>query len=199
MPSRFLEEVPSQLIENLGGQAQASAWSATPGYSNTFKRRAGNVSDFGDRHYNYEDENQDAPRTFASPGVSAKGKPFVASWMTASALPGAASQGASSKSGSAEASESPNSIDNIARFFGGASGHAKPGSLPRPASAHSSIDHTHGGASNLKKGQRVRHSKYGEGTVLMREGDGEDAKLTVLFSRHGMKKLMEKFANLQKI
>jgi DNA helicase-2/ATP-dependent DNA helicase PcrA len=54
-------------------------------------------------------------------------------------------------------------------------------------------------AAPLKKGQRVRHSKYGEGTVLMREGEGEDAKLTVLFARHGMKKLMEKFANLQKI
>jgi DNA helicase-2/ATP-dependent DNA helicase PcrA len=55
------------------------------------------------------------------------------------------------------------------------------------------------GAANLKKGQRVRHVKYGEGTILMREGDGEDAKLTVLFSRHGLKKLMEKFANLQKM
>jgi DNA helicase-2/ATP-dependent DNA helicase PcrA len=32
----------------------------------------------------------------------------------------------------------------------------------------------------------------------MREGDGEDAKLTVMFQRHGMKKLMEKFANLRK-
>jgi DNA helicase-2/ATP-dependent DNA helicase PcrA len=35
--------------------------------------------------------------------------------------------------------------------------------------------------------------------VLIREGDGEDAKLTVLFNRHGMKKLMEKFANLEKM
>ena len=55
------------------------------------------------------------------------------------------------------------------------------------------------GAANLKKNDRVRHAKYGEGTILMREGEGEDAKLTVLFSHHGMKKLMEKFANLQKI
>ena len=55
------------------------------------------------------------------------------------------------------------------------------------------------GATGLKKGQRVMHSKYGEGTVLQREGDGEDAKLTVLFLRHGMKKLMEKFANLRRI
>ena len=55
------------------------------------------------------------------------------------------------------------------------------------------------GAANLQKGQRVRHVKYGEGTILMREGDGEDAKLTVMFTRHGMKKLIEKFANLQKM
>jgi DNA helicase-2/ATP-dependent DNA helicase PcrA len=34
--------------------------------------------------------------------------------------------------------------------------------------------------------------------VLMREGDGDDAKLTVMFSRHGLKKLIEKFANLEK-
>jgi DNA helicase-2/ATP-dependent DNA helicase PcrA len=55
------------------------------------------------------------------------------------------------------------------------------------------------GAVNLKKGQHVRHAKYGEGTILQREGDGEAAKLTILFNNHGMKKLMEKFANLKKI
>ena len=89
----------------------------------------------------------------------------------------------------------PQSIDNIARFFGGKSGHGVPGSLPRPAMELS----VSSGATGLKKGQRVRHAKYGEGTILMREGDGDDAKLTVLFSQHGMKKLMEKFANLRKV
>ncbi|MGD0939366.1 MAG: UvrD-helicase domain-containing protein [Terracidiphilus sp.] len=201
-PSRFLDEVPIQLIENLGGRPQASPWS-TSGHANTFSRRQGGGSDFGDRHYNYEDENQDAPPSLATPGAGprfgggSKDKPFVASWMTASAKPTPTSQGSGSKS---ETAEAPTSIDNIARFFGGGSGHAKPGSLPRPALASSSVDEPQSsGAANLKKGQRVRHSKYGEGTVLMREGDGEDAKLTVLFSRHGMKKLMEKFANLKKI
>jgi DNA helicase II / ATP-dependent DNA helicase PcrA len=33
----------------------------------------------------------------------------------------------------------------------------------------------------------------------LREGSGEDAKLTVLFARHGMKRLIEKFANLRAI
>jgi DNA helicase-2/ATP-dependent DNA helicase PcrA len=121
----------------------------------------------------------------------------------------------SPKSESASAPQAPpNSIDNIARFFGGKSGFGKPGALARPVNrgAPGVEAQTHGesepereppeaprGAAGLKKGQRVRHSKYGEGTVLMREGDGEGAKLTVLFNRHGMKKLMEKFANLQKI
>ena len=204
IPSRFLEEVPSQLIENLGGRSPA--WS-TPGYASAgsrfgASRRPANSGDFADRHYDYENENQDAPRSSAnglassgkkSYGAGASGsssKPFVASWMTPK--PAAPSPEASPKVKSAEAPEVPDahSIDNIARFFGG-----KPGSLPRPA-----IDLPQPkGATGLRKGQHVRHAKYGEGTILMREGEGEDAKLTVLFARHGMKKLMEKFANLQKM
>ncbi|MGB6194121.1 MAG: ATP-dependent DNA helicase Rep, partial [Terracidiphilus sp.] len=101
-------------------------------------------------------------------------------------------QGAAPKSKSAEA---PGSIDNIARFFGGKGGAVKPGSFARPAMDLPEST----GAAGLKKGQRVLHAKYGEGTVLIREGEGDDAKLTVMFPRHGMKKLMEKFANLQKI
>jgi DNA helicase-2/ATP-dependent DNA helicase PcrA len=91
--------------------------------------------------------------------------------------------------------QDPGSIGNIARFFGGKSGAVKPGAFPRPSMNIPAST----GAANLAKGQRVRHAKYGEGTVLMREGEGEDAKLTVMFNRHGMKKLMEKFANLQKV
>ncbi|MGP8174025.1 MAG: hypothetical protein ACLP7O_05700 [Terracidiphilus sp.] len=33
----------------------------------------------------------------------------------------------------------------------------------------------------------------------VRSGGGEDARLTLLFTKHGMKKLMEKFANLRKM
>jgi DNA helicase-2/ATP-dependent DNA helicase PcrA len=209
IPSRFLEEVPSPLIENLGGRPQSSSW-ATPGYPKSYSRRPGASDDFADKHYNYEDENQEAPRSFARPiggsgfaagAKSASAKPFVASWMTAKAKPASTSSESEPKVVSAgEPPEAPHSIDNIARFFAGKSGHGNPGSLPRPASAHQAMDlPASSGAVNLKKGQRVRHSKYGEGTILLREGDGEDAKLTVLFSQYGMKKLMEKFANLRKV
>jgi DNA helicase II / ATP-dependent DNA helicase PcrA len=175
IPSRFLEEVPSQLVENLGGRRPA--W-ATPAYGAGRRHRHGN--DAEGAHFNYEDESQEIPRSLApgsSPrhGTSPKGKSVQ------TPPPGG----------------SPDNIANIARFFGGKSGSARPGTFARPAM---DIPPAHG-ASGLKKNQRVLHAKYGEGTVLLREGDGEDAKLTVLFNRHGVgiKKLMEKFANLKKI
>jgi DNA helicase-2/ATP-dependent DNA helicase PcrA len=46
-------------------------------------------------------------------------------------------------------------------------------------------------------GSVVEHPRYGRGTVLRREGDGDDAKLTVTFPGHGLKKLFEKFAGLK--
>jgi DNA helicase-2/ATP-dependent DNA helicase PcrA len=46
-------------------------------------------------------------------------------------------------------------------------------------------------------GARVRHSKYGLGTIIEIEGEGEDRKLTVSFQDYGAKKLIERYANLQ--
>jgi DNA helicase-2/ATP-dependent DNA helicase PcrA len=206
IPSRFLEEVPNQLVESLGGRPQATAWS-TPGYPNTYgsrfaaSRKPAHSSEFADQHYNYEDESQEAQSltgaTKASGSKSSPSKPFVASWMTAKPKPAPSNEGATPKGGSPEGDSGakPNSIDNIARFFGGNTAHVKPEAFSRPTMDLPEPT----GAANLKKGQRVRHSKYGEGTILMREGSGEDAKLTVMFIRHGMKKLMEKFANLQRM
>jgi DNA helicase-2/ATP-dependent DNA helicase PcrA len=171
MPSRFLREMPGELIENLGGTR--ASW-ASPAYSFGLVHGGGRkaqASEFGDRHYDYENESQEAPRM---------------PWR----------QGGTGKSGSAGAAMGGdgNSIDNIARFFG-AKGAGKPGAMARPAME---IPETKG-AAGLKRNDRVRHGKYGEGTVLMREGEGEDAKVTVHFARHGLKKLVEKYANLEKI
>jgi len=44
---------------------------------------------------------------------------------------------------------------------------------------------------------RVRHSKYGIGTIIQVEGEGEDRRFTVSFQDHGPKKLVERYANLQ--
>lgn len=54
-------------------------------------------------------------------------------------------------------------------------------------------------STGLAPGNYVMHDKYGRGLVLRREGSGENAKLTVSFPGFGQKKLIEKYAKLQKI
>jgi len=46
-------------------------------------------------------------------------------------------------------------------------------------------------------GSAITHLKYGRGTVLRREGEGDDAKLTVSFPQYGLKKLVEKYAGIR--
>ena len=46
-------------------------------------------------------------------------------------------------------------------------------------------------------GARVRHPKFGLGTIIEIEGEGEGRKLTVSFQDYGPKKMIERYANLQ--
>jgi DNA helicase-2/ATP-dependent DNA helicase PcrA len=55
------------------------------------------------------------------------------------------------------------------------------------------------GVTGFRSGQHVRHPKYGDGVVFRREGDGDDAKITVQFREFGVKKLVEKFAQLERV
>ena len=105
----------------------------------------------------------------------------------------AASQGEKRWESPARQQTPAGSLDNIASFFAGRSG--APNKYARPK-----LDiPTPTGKTGLGKGARVRHPKYGEGVVFQREGDGEDAKITVQFQQHGVKKLVEKFAQLEKL
>jgi DNA helicase-2/ATP-dependent DNA helicase PcrA len=82
-----------------------------------------------------------------------------------------------------------NSIDNIAEFF---ASRGKKFSRPKVAVPEPA------GKTGFRPGQRVRHPKYGEGTVFQREGNGDAAKITVQFPRFGLKKLVEKYAQLER-
>jgi DNA helicase-2/ATP-dependent DNA helicase PcrA len=48
------------------------------------------------------------------------------------------------------------------------------------------------------KGERVRHPRFGLGTVAGLEGAGADLKVTIEFDEAGRKKVMVRHANLQK-
>jgi DNA helicase-2/ATP-dependent DNA helicase PcrA len=49
-----------------------------------------------------------------------------------------------------------------------------------------------------RTGMTVEHPKYGTGTVVRREGEGDNAKITVNFPGFGLKKLIEKYAGLKR-
>jgi len=53
-------------------------------------------------------------------------------------------------------------------------------------------------ASGVRTGMRVRHRQFGVGTVLNVEDQGDDFKVTVRFLAGGTKKLMAKYAGLEK-
>ena len=192
--SRFLEEIPSKLVEDLstpgfgsGERDEYGGFRSRGAYSTPYpgKKRPGAGSD-GDGHYSYEDESQEsgsgAARQYASDRFG--GKP-----------------GAGSRFGTGSGK-----LDNTAAFFG--KGGAKPavggaagyslGDKRYPGRPKMDIPAATG-KTGLGKSVRVRHPKYGEGMIVGREGDGEDAKITVSFTGHGVKKLVEKFAQLEKL
>ena len=108
-----------------------------------------------------------------------------------------------------------NSVENISQFFGErgmpfnaankpiAAPQQPPGpmppQLPRPPLPAKPVPPA---APPVRRGARagmtVEHPKYGTGTVVRREGEGEDAKITVNFPRYGLKKLIEKYAGLKR-
>jgi len=55
-----------------------------------------------------------------------------------------------------------------------------------------------GEESPFRLGEEVYHPKFGKGTVIDKEGKGEEAKLTVSFLRVGRKKLIARYAQLKR-
>jgi len=103
------------------------------------------------------------------------------------------------------------SVDSIAEFFrkrGQQLGQSNTGSqqdqpsIKRRAQAANASPPSRpastGAGGDFSPGSHVRHPKYGRGLVLRREGTGDSAKLTVSFPGFGQKKLIEKYAGLEK-
>ncbi|HYL37017.1 MAG TPA: UvrD-helicase domain-containing protein [Bryobacteraceae bacterium] len=148
IPSRFLDEVPSALIEDLNP-----------------RQRAPQVDLFAEQH----EVRETAKRNLYT------GKTY-------------------------------NSVENIQQFFAerGKAG-PSPAAGPAPRAAGSPVAQNAPARAiqppprkkGLRAGTNVRHPKYGLGTILRREGEGDDAKLTVSFPGYGLKKLVEKYAGIQ--
>ena len=138
------------------------------------------------------------------------------------ALKGERAAAAPSKPKNLYTGKTYNTADAVAEFFKKKNAESRPGgnasvnerasdtrSEP-PASKLSGFDKLRAIASEKPKeepkvpsgsfvaGSHVRHDKYGKGLVLRREGSGDNVKLTISFPGFGQKKMIEKFANLQK-
>jgi DNA helicase-2/ATP-dependent DNA helicase PcrA len=90
-----------------------------------------------------------------------------------------------------------NSKDSVAEFFARQGRKVDLGEFESRAGA--SDEGGAASAAGLEVGTRVRHAKYGVGLIVKREGEGENAKLTINFPGYGHKKMIEKYAGLEKI
>ncbi len=95
-----------------------------------------------------------------------------------------------------------NSVDNIKQYFAerGKQAPPSPGEPVRaaaPATPQIQSPKPAGRKQPFRAGATVRHPKYGRGKILRREGDGDDAKLTVSFDGYGLKKMIEKYSGIQ--
>ena len=177
VPSRFLEEVPGELIEDLGrprvGTGRAGHTRVGAGDSPA-RGRGPAAYDAESSHYSYEDEDQSA--------VWKHGR-------DSRVLPDRRDMGHPNAAKPTSPARAYNSIENIAEFF---ASRGKKFTLPKTPVEEPT------GKRGFRPGQKVRHPKYGEGTVYQREGEGEEAKITVQFPRFGLKKLVEKYAQLER-
>ena len=83
-----------------------------------------------------------------------------------------------------------NSVDAITRVL--------PSTSRPPAGPAAPVKRPGGkSAGKWTMGTRVKHPKYGTGTILRTEGDGDDMKLTISFMSHGLKKMIAKYAELE--
>ncbi|TXH05775.1 MAG: DNA helicase II [Nevskiaceae bacterium] len=86
-----------------------------------------------------------------------------------------------------------NSGSYASSAFGGGS-YNKDGYPARSAAAAPKLSDT--GPGGYKLGQRVSHARFGEGTILSFDGDGDRAQVEIRFKAHGTKRLMLGYANL---
>jgi DNA helicase-2/ATP-dependent DNA helicase PcrA len=125
-------------------------------------------------------------------------------------------RGETSKQESRYAGKTYDSVDSIAEFFRQRGDQIRRNASadtrrqqpptqpppPRPAAGggrpSASSSSSSSAAAGFTPGTHVKHPKYGRGLVLRREGVGDAAKLLVSFPGFGQKKLVEKYAGLEK-
>lgn len=171
-PSQFLNEMPLELIENL---SYGSSWLSFARSSTTQQNKYA-VAALRGEHRTEKPKNLYTGKTYNSTDA-------IAEFFNKRGI----DAGTKTDGGEQESSR-PDFPRNEPRT---SFGNLKASASKAPAAAKAPD-----GA--FVAGSHVRHAKYGKGLVLRREGSGDNVKLTISFPGFGQKKMIEKYANLEK-
>ncbi len=176
-PSQFLNEMPLELIEDV---SRGRSWLSFARSSKSPEQAAESLA------YEYEDSPESTPGEISESGSSGR---------LSARRPGKKYPG-----------KTYDSVESIEEFFrkrtarmGGHGTTALPKArIQNPAPSRPLAAQPVPPTTDILPGSYVRHAKYGRGLVLRREGTGDQIKFTVSFPGYGQKKLIEKYANLEK-
>jgi DNA helicase II / ATP-dependent DNA helicase PcrA len=172
-PSQFLNEMPLELIDDL---SRGRSWLSFARGSKDLETAAGSL------RYEYDDDYRDTSSEFTAEEFPRK--------------PGVKQYGGNTY----------NSVESVNEFFRrrdeklglkGSGGYQSHGARPK-SNSQNAAPNSSAATASFVPGSYVRHSKYGRGLVLRREGSGDQTKVTVSFPGYGAKKLIEKYAGLEK-
>jgi DNA helicase-2/ATP-dependent DNA helicase PcrA len=181
--SRFLREIPSKLMMNIGVEDDENIPQIDLTAERNYVQQSARKNLFTGKTYNSIDNISqffnERGINYSSPGP----KP-----VPSSSQPGSAASRMSPRSAGAAGSFAK---PPVSRFNTPIPPSGPLVSRPRPKGPPSA-------KASSRQGTVVVHPKYGTGTVVRREGEGPDSKLTVLFPGYGLKKLVERYAGLKK-
>jgi DNA helicase-2/ATP-dependent DNA helicase PcrA len=174
-PSQFLNEMPLELIDDI---SRGRSWLSFARNSKALEQAAGSLQ------YEYDDSS-----TAASARITESGS---------------ADRLSARRPGTKFPGKTYDSVESIEEFFrkrsekmGGQQSRSAQAARPASSQPRGAVQAAPP-ANDIIPGSYVRHAKYGRGLVLRREGTGDQTKFTVSFPGYGQKKLIEKYANLEK-
>ncbi len=208
LPSRFLNEVPASLRERLSSENKGRAEEVDLFAEQSDVRESVKRNLYTGRTYNsvenisqfFAERGMPPPSGFTNrPSARQPAPPIAAATPATRSDPNGAAQPKTATTGlPARSQGSPQTSPQATMFEAPASA---PAHVPSVAPSSRSVPAPRTGngrqAVGFAAGTVIHHPKYGRGTILRREGDGEDAKLTVSFPGHGLKKIVEKYAGIK--
>ena len=89
-------------------------------------------------------------------------------------------------------------VDTPRRPYGGGGGRGRRKRYEQPATFYDDADEDQS-AGGISRGARVRHPKFGVGTVVGVEPAGGDLKVSIRFTGIGVKKILARYAKLERL